>query len=115
MANHRDRLPGMQANAIENFRMADHLVMRNYCAIQRGVNLENPWDRSNSRQNTFLLGQNRTRRPLGGIDARIARRIARRPVFEQRVLENCAYATAIPVHARVGWAPSPAVVCLKVR
>ena len=52
-------------------------------------------------QNAILLGQNRARRALVGIDAGVAGRIPRGPVFEQRVLQDRGNAPAVPIHRSV--------------
>ncbi len=92
--DHRDRLALVQPHAIENFGMRGHFVVRSHRAVERRIDIENARHAADARQNAFLLGENRRRRPLVGIDAGIAGRIARRPVFEQRVLDNRGDASA---------------------
>ena len=86
--DHRDRLPFVQPHSVKNLRMGRDFVVRGDRTIERGVYIEDASDASDAGQNAILLGQDRCRRPLVGIDAGVAGRIARRPVFEQRVLEN---------------------------
>ena len=86
--DHRHRLPRAQAHAVENFRMRRDFVMRSDRPVERGINVQNPRHAADPGQNALLLGNNRRRRPLIRIDASIARRIARRPILEQRVLQN---------------------------
>ncbi len=88
MPDHRDLLPRVHADAIKNRRMARHLVMRSDRAVERGVDVENPRHAAEAGQNALLLGDNRRRSALVGIDAGVAGRIARRPIFVQRVLQN---------------------------
>src|SRR5437763_2904091 len=78
--------------------MAGDFVMRNHGAIERAIHVENASDCSKTSQNAVLLGKDRSRRALAGINAGVAGRIARGPVLEQRVLNNGGDATAVKVH-----------------
>jgi len=82
VADDRNRLPGVQTNTVENLGVTDHIEMRNHGAIKRRVYVENTRDRANARQNTFLFSENRSGRALGGINAGVAGRIPRCPIFE---------------------------------
>src|SRR5437867_7931847 len=48
-------LPLVQTNPVKNFRMSSHLIMRSHSSVQHGVNVENPRDTANPRQDTVLL------------------------------------------------------------
>ena len=78
----------MQPHTVKNLRMRRDLIMRRDRAIEHGVDVENSRNASDARQNAILLSQDRRRSALVGIDAGITRRIARSPVFEQRILNN---------------------------
>ena len=84
----RDRLSRVQAHAVENFGMRGDFVVRSDSAVERGVNIENARHAADAGENAILLGEDGRRRALVGIDAGVAGRIARGPVFEQRVLED---------------------------
>jgi hypothetical protein len=74
--------------------------MRSHSAVERGVDIENAADAADAGQNALLLGKNGGRRALVGINAGVAGRVARGPVFEQRVLKNRGNAPAVKVRAR---------------
>ena len=57
-------------------------------SVERGVDIENARDAADSGEDAILLGHDRRGRTLVGIDAGVAGGIARRPVFDQRVLED---------------------------
>ena len=86
VADDSSRLPGMHAHAIENFRMADDVVVRNDRAVECGIHIQNAVDQTDTGQNAILLDEKTRTRQLTGTDASVAGGIARRPVFEQRVL-----------------------------
>ena len=88
MLDDRDLLPRVHPNAIKNRRMAGHLVMRNDRSVERRIDVENSRNASQAGKNAVLLGDNCRRSALVGIDAGVAGRIARRPIFVQRVLKN---------------------------
>src|SRR5579862_8403739 len=81
--------------------MRGDFIVRGHRAVEGGVHVENARYASDSGKNAFLLRYDGRRRALVGIDAGIAGRIARSPVFQQRVLENGGDATAIPIHKAV--------------
>jgi len=87
VADDGNGLSAVQAHAVENLGMAGDLVMRDYRAVERGIDIENARDRPNASENAILLGNHRANGALVGIDAGIAGRIARCPVFEQRILK----------------------------
>src|SRR6185437_4987276 len=92
-------MPLMQPHAIENLRMRSNLVVTGHSAVDQRINVQNARDASDARKNTILFGQNGGRGPLVGINAGVAGGIMRGPVFEQRVLQNCCEASAIPIHS----------------
>ena len=98
MPDHGDLLSAMQSHAIENLWMAGNFVMRDHCAIEHGEHVKNAGCCSNASQNTILLGQYGAYGALVGINAGVAGRIARGPVFEQRVFKDCRNAPAVKVH-----------------
>src|SRR5208283_5369836 len=98
VADHRDRLALMKTHSIENFGMPSNFIVRSNGAVERGVDIENAADAANAGENAILLGQNRRRGALIRVDAGVAGGVARSPVFEQRVLENCGDASATKVH-----------------
>ena len=99
MPDHRDRLAFVQPHAVEDFGMRGDFVVRSHGAVERGVDIEDAAHAADAGQNAILLGQDGGRRPLIGIDAGVAGRIARGPVFEQRVLQNRGDASAVKVHS----------------
>lgn len=82
VADDSNRLPGVQTNTVENLGVTDHIEMRNYSAIEGRVYVENTRDGANASENTFLFRENRSGRALGGINAGVAGRIPRCPIFE---------------------------------
>ena len=50
-------LPGMHAHTIENFWMADDVVVRDHGAVERGVDIENAIDAADAGQDAILLNQ----------------------------------------------------------
>src|SRR5579864_6493874 len=98
VANDGDRLALVQPHAIENFGMTGDLVMRNYSAIECGIDVENTCNAAEPGENAILFRQYGARGALVGIDAGVAGRIACRPVLEQRILQHRGNAPAIPVH-----------------
>jgi len=99
--DHSNRLPFMEANAIEDLRMRGDFVVRRYGAIERGVDIENARHAADSRENAILLSENGGRGALVGIDAGVAGGITRGPVFEQRILDDGGDASAVKVHKAV--------------
>src|SRR5690242_19312132 len=88
VANDGDLLSFVQAHAIEYFRMAGDLRVRDDRAIEAGKDIEDDGDRTYAREDAILLGEDCADSTLVRIDAGVGGRIARRPVFEQRVLYN---------------------------
>ncbi len=88
MADHRDGLSLVQPNAIENLRMRSDFIVRRDSPIERGVHIENARHAADPGQNAILLGDDRRRRSLVRVNAGVAGGIPRRPVFEQRILQN---------------------------
>ena len=92
-----DRLVLVQAHAIENFRMAGHLIVRDDGTVERGEHVEDGWNHAHAGEHAILLGEHDAGGSLIGLDAGIAGRIARGPVFEQRVLDNGCDTAAVPI------------------
>ena len=88
MADDGDGLSGVQAHAVENFRMRGDFVVSGDGAVERGVHIENARHAADSGEDAILLGHDRRGGALVGVDAGVAGGIARCPVFEQRVLQD---------------------------
>src|SRR6266536_3553968 len=81
--------------------MAGDLVMRHHGTVERAIDIENARNGTQAGKDAVLLGENGSGSALAGIDAGVAGRIARSPVFEQSVLDDGGYATAVKVHEPV--------------
>src|SRR5580700_184646 len=103
MADHGDGLAFVEADAIENLRMGGHFVMSRDRAIEIGVDVENAGNAANAGEHTILLCQHHGCGALVGIDAGVTGGVAGGTVFDQRVLDNCGYASAMPVHRNRRW------------
>ena len=98
VADHRNRLAVVQANAVENLRMAGDFVVRSDGSIEHRINIQNARHAADSGENAILLGDDGSGRALAGIDAGIAGRVAGGAIFQQRVLDNGRNAATVPVH-----------------
>ena len=98
VADHRDRLPRPQAYAVKDLGMRGDFVVCCDRAVERGINVENARHTANPGQDAVLLGNDRRRGALVRVHAGIAGGVARRPVFQQRVLQNRGKSSAIPIH-----------------
>ncbi len=62
--------------------------MRSDRPVEHRIDVENSRNASEASQHAFLLGDNGRRGALLGINTGVAGRIARRPIFVERVLQN---------------------------
>src|SRR5581483_8669493 len=96
--DHRNGLPFVQSNAIENLRVSRDFVVGSHGAIECGINIQNPACAADPRQNAILLGENGGGSALVGINAGVAGGVARGAILEERILQNRRKSPAIPVH-----------------
>jgi hypothetical protein len=72
--------------------------MSRHGPIEGSVDVENARYTADSGEDAVLLGEDGRARALVSVDAGVASGIARRPVLEQRVFQDCSEASLIPVH-----------------
>ena len=98
VADHGHGLAGVDANAVENFGMAGHFVVRNDSTVEHGEDVENRGDDTESCENAVLFGDDCSGCSLVRIDAGVTGGVARGAIFQQRVLQDGGNASAVPVH-----------------
>ena len=98
VADYRDRLPRPQAYAVKNLGVRGDFVVCCDRPVERGINVENARHAADPGQDAVLLGNDRRRGALVRVHAGVAGGVARRPVFQQRVLQNRGKPSTIPIH-----------------
>jgi len=108
VANYGYGLSFVQAHPVENLRVRGDFVVGGHSSVEGGVHIENARHTTDSGEDAILFGDNGRGRALVGVDAGVAGGIARRPVFDQRVLQDGGEASRIPIHKTVASFQLPA-------
>src|SRR3954468_16779239 len=98
MADDADGLPAVQADAVEDLRMAGDLGMRNYGAVEGSEDVENARNDADAGEDAILLRHDSAGAALVRINHRVAGRVAGGAIFPQRVFKNGGDASGMEVH-----------------
>jgi hypothetical protein len=93
-------LAGVCPHAVEHLRMADDLEagLRGGARIEAGENLEEARDGAEASHDKLLAGHDRCRGAQVRVDGQVGRGVAGSLVFNQRLLQQCIDAVALPIH-----------------
>src|SRR5205807_10449831 len=102
VADHGNSLASAHANTVENFAVAGYIRMADDIAVQAFVDSQDPANDADACKNTVLLGDDRGRGALLGVDAGARGGIAGGFVLQQRMFQNCGNPAALPIHIVCG-------------
>ena len=100
VANHGQYLAILHAHAVEDLWMADHFKarLRRGALVEMGENLQKAGNRAQAANHHLLPRNNRAGRAQARVDGEIGRGVAGGLIFNQRPLQQCVDAAALPVH-----------------
>jgi len=103
VANHGHHLAGVDAHAIEHFRVADDLKagLRRGTGVEMGEDFKQARHRTQAADHQFLPGHDGGGGAQVGVDGQVGGGVAGGLVFKKRLLQQCVDTGAFPVHGEV--------------
>jgi hypothetical protein len=101
LSDNGNRLASMEPHSVEYFVVRGDLRIVDDGPIKLGKDLENTTNCADTAEDAVLLGDHGANAALARLNTGVRRRIARGPIFFERVGKNGCNAAAVPVHTEI--------------